>query len=115
MWFSYFHGSVVISSALFCQVVLLLLASTLSASSQAPSTASEWRQFRGNPRLTGVSTSVPPDTLKVIWSYEAGEAILSSPAVADGVVYVGVGNGDLIAVDLRIRKAALEILHQKLR
>ncbi len=36
----------------------------------------------------------------MIWSYQAGEAILSSPAVADGVVYVGVGNGDLIAVDL---------------
>jgi eukaryotic-like serine/threonine-protein kinase len=88
------------SAGLLQATLCLLMASTLLASSQAPSTSSEWRQFRGNPRLTGVAPSVPPDTLKVIWSYQAGEAILSSPAVAEGVVYVGVGNGDLIAVDL---------------
>jgi outer membrane protein assembly factor BamB len=81
-------------------VVLLILVACLPAASQAQPSASEWRQFRGNPRLTGVSSSVPPDTLKVLWSYSAGDAILSSPTVADGVVYVGVGNGDLIAVDL---------------
>lgn len=76
----------------------LLFVASLSASSQSP--ASEWRQFRGDARLTGVSSSTLPDSLKVIWSYKAGDAILSSAAIAEGVVYVGVGNGDLVAVDL---------------
>ena len=77
--------------------VLLLLLATLTATSQSPT--SEWRQFRGNPRLTGVSTSAPPEALKLIWKYQAGEAILGSPAVANGAVYVGVANGDFLAVD----------------
>ena len=62
--------------------------------------ANEWRQFRGNPRLTGVSASTPPATLKLLWTYDAGDVIDSSAAIADGVVYVGGGDGDLIALDL---------------
>ena len=83
-------------------ILLLLLVATLPAVGQAPvvAPANEWRQFRGNPRLTGVSSSVPPATLKVLWTYEAGDVIDSSAAIADGVVYVGGGNGDLIALDL---------------
>src|SRR5688572_14211586 len=80
------------------KLALLLLLAAFPVASQTPA-AAEWRQFRNNPRLTGVSTSAPPATLKVLWTYETKEAILSSPTVADGVVYVGVGNGDLIAVD----------------
>jgi len=64
----------------------------------------QWPQFRGNPRLTGVAVSTPPATLKLLWTYAAGDLIDSSAAIADGVVYVGVGNGDLIAVDLATGK-----------
>src|SRR5262245_21594630 len=59
-----------------------------------------WAQFRGNPSLTGVSTSAPPATLKVIWSIEAGDAIESSAAIADGKVFVGVASGFLLALNL---------------
>ena len=52
------------------------------------------------PRLTGVSASTPPATLKLLWTYDAGDVIDSSAAIADGVVYVGGGDGDLIALDL---------------
>src|SRR4051812_43290064 len=61
----------------------------------------EWPQFRGNPALTGISASVPPQQLKLLWSYEAGDAIESSAAIADGRVFVGVGSGHLIAVGLQ--------------
>jgi len=85
-------------------VVSLLLAVTASLPllGQGPvaAPASEWRQFRGNPRLTGVSASTPPATLKLLWMYDAGDVIDSSAAIADGVVYVGGGDGDLIALDL---------------
>ncbi|MQA30340.1 MAG: PQQ-binding-like beta-propeller repeat protein [Luteitalea sp.] len=62
--------------------------------------ADAWTQFRGSPRLTGVSASAPAPVLKLHWTYDAGEIVESSAAIAGGVVYVGAGNGDLLALDL---------------
>ncbi len=59
-----------------------------------------WVQFRGNAALTGVTASAPPAALTVKWTYEAGDSLDSSPAIADGSVYVGVASGDLLALDL---------------
>ncbi len=59
-----------------------------------------WAQFRGNPALTGVTAAAVPDTLKVAWSYETGDVIESSAAIADGRVFVGVGTGHLVALSL---------------
>ncbi len=83
-------------------ISLSLLVATLPLVAQGPvvTPASEWRQFRGNPQLTGVSASTPPSTLKLLWTYDAGDVIDSSAAIADGVVYVGGGDGNLIALDL---------------
>ena len=84
-------------------LVVVLLASVIPiASAQAPgeTPGSDWTQFRGNPALTGVAATIPPNDLELLWSYETGDVIDSSAAVADGVVYVGVGNGDLLALDL---------------
>ena len=69
-----------------------------SLSSRPPQ--ADWLQFRGNPLLTGVAGGAPSKALTLRWTYEAGEPIDSSAAIADGTVYVGVGSGDLIAVDL---------------
>ena len=66
--------------------------------------ADEWPQFRGNLQLTGVSTSVLPAQLSLLWTYEAGDAIESSAAISGGFVYVGVATGELIAVDLQTGK-----------
>jgi outer membrane protein assembly factor BamB len=65
---------------------------------QAPAAA--WPQFRGSPPLHGTTEAVLPPTLKLLWTYEAGDAIESSAAIADGVVYVGSQSGDLHAVNL---------------
>jgi outer membrane protein assembly factor BamB len=66
-----------------------------------PAAGVDWPQFRGDPTLTGVAPEGPADgQLEVAWSYDTGDAIDSSAAVVDGSVYVGVGNGDLIALDL---------------
>src|SRR5277367_5811641 len=62
--------------------------------------ADDWPQFRGNPGLTGVATSAVPKTLKLLWTFDAGDSIESSAAIADGVVYVGSETADLIAVNL---------------
>jgi outer membrane protein assembly factor BamB len=84
------------------RLLLFLLVSTAAVEGQADRAApvSEWRQFRGTPALTGVSASTPPATLKLLWSYDVGGPIASSAAIAGGVVYVGGGDGDLVALDL---------------
>ena len=67
---------------------------------QTVSPADTWGQFRGGPSLTGVSAATVPDELELLWTFEAGESIDSSAAIADGTVYVGAYTGELIALDL---------------
>ena len=71
---------------------------TADIATTAPADA--WPQFRGNPSLTGVSDTTLPAELTLLWTYEADEAIDSSAAIADGIVYVGTYAGSLIALDL---------------
>ena len=78
-------------------LAVFLLAGVLSA-------ADEWPQFRGNPQLTGVATSALPSSLKLLWTYDAGDTVESSPAIAAGTVYVGVQSADLLAIDLQSGK-----------
>src|SRR5262245_29235102 len=54
--------------------------------------ADAWPQFRGNYNNTGVSPSQLPAELKLLWTYDAGDIIESSAAIAAGVVYVGTAN-----------------------
>jgi outer membrane protein assembly factor BamB len=70
----------------------------------AQAAADAWPQFRGTPELTGVSASNLPAELKLAWSFEAGEAIESSAAIADGAVFVGTQKGELLALDLATGK-----------
>src|SRR5215204_2339068 len=55
---------------------------------QAPQ-ASNWPQFRGDPKLSGVAAADLPAALSLKWTYEGGETIESSAAIVDGVVYAG--------------------------
>ncbi|HXI38922.1 MAG TPA: PQQ-binding-like beta-propeller repeat protein, partial [Bryobacteraceae bacterium] len=64
----------------------------------------EWAQFRGNPQLTGVAVSTLPANLKPVWTYEAGDSIESSAAIAGGAVYVGSQTADLISLELETGK-----------
>src|SRR5438477_8779942 len=66
--------------------------------------ADEWPQSRGNPQLTGIATSAVPADPKLLWTYEAGDAIESSAAISGGAVYVGVQTADLLAIDLATGK-----------
>ena len=80
--------------------ILLLLAPYLvHPGGSAPANA--WAQFRGNPGLTGTSSSALPDKLEVQWTYDCGEPIQSSAAIRDGRVFVGSVSGELSALDLQ--------------
>src|SRR5712691_2548970 len=78
--------------------VLSWLSFSVPLSAQMPAT--NWNQFRGNLRLTGVAPAAPPDSLTLRWTYDAGESIESSAAIVDGAVYVGSSKGELLAIDL---------------
>jgi len=80
--------------------VLAFSVVSLGGAARAQAPADNWTQFRGNARLTGIAAVAPPATPALRWTYEAGEAIDASPAIADGSVYVATSNGDLVAIDL---------------
>ena len=69
-----------------------------TAAAAAPADA--WRQFRGTPGSPASPPARLPRRSSVLWTYDAGDVIDSSAAIVDGVVYVGAGNGDLLALDL---------------
>ena len=78
-------------------LLIVCLAVTVLAQ-EAPS--DNWSQFRGNSSLTGVSQSNVPNTLKQLWTYEAGDSIESSAAIVGGTVFIGSQKGDLVALSL---------------
>jgi outer membrane protein assembly factor BamB len=48
-----------------------------------------WPMFHHDLNHTGYSTSTAPKTNNIAWNYTTGYVVDSSPAVADGVVYIG--------------------------
>ena len=71
---------------------------SMAAAQDTP--ADNWSQFRGNHRLTGVSLSDVPNSLKLLWTYEAGDSIESSAAIVGGTVFVGSQKGELVSLNL---------------
>jgi outer membrane protein assembly factor BamB len=94
------EGWISASSAASAFILAWLVLAPLAAQTPAPA----WSQFRGTARLSGVATAAPPATLAVKWTYDAGESVESSAAIADGVVYVGSTKGELLALDLETGK-----------
>lgn len=77
---------------------LIVFVGVVAMAQEAP--AENWSQFRGNQQLTGVSQSKVPDSLKQVWTYEAGDSIESSAAIVGGTVFVGSQKGELVALSL---------------
>ena len=59
--------------------------------------------FRGNPRHTGVygTGAMPTGSIELVykWRFETGGKVRSTPAVSDGVVFVGSDDANLYAID----------------
>lgn len=79
-------------------LLLIICLAVCAFAQEAP--AENWSQFRGNQSLTGVSQSNVPNSLKPLWTYEAGDSIESSAAIVGGTVFVGSQKGDLVALSL---------------
>lgn len=66
----------------------------------APLGTQSWPSFRGTPQLSGVANGQLPDDIARSWTFETGAAVLSSPTVAEGRVFVGSEDGVLHCLDL---------------
>ena len=67
---------------------------------QSQASSDDWLSFRGNPQLTGVATGELPENLELLWTFETGDGIESTAAIAEGTIYVGALDGYLYAIDL---------------
>ncbi len=76
--------------------VCMACAVLLSTASQADA---DWPMFRGDPQHSGLASLQDATQLQIAWSAELGGSVDSSPAVADGVVYVGNSSGEVVALD----------------
>lgn len=71
---------------------------------KGPTKAYNWPMFRGNITRTGYTPELLAPPLQRRWQYKVGEWVLASPAVSNGVAYVGgrqnrpAQQGKLVAV-----------------
>ena len=76
-------------------IILLSILMALTSSASAADT-----MFRANPQHTGVYDNggiLPTNT--ELWRFKTGNTIYSSPAVSNGIVYVGSDDKNLYAID----------------
>ncbi|HTI70067.1 MAG TPA: PQQ-binding-like beta-propeller repeat protein [Candidatus Limnocylindria bacterium] len=62
--------------------------------------ASDWPMFRGNPALTGVSSTELPDKLALKWSFKTGGPVSSSAAIVGGKVFVASESSNIFCLNL---------------
>jgi outer membrane protein assembly factor BamB len=82
----------------FCS---FFFASSLVILAAAPAaTAQTTAQFHGDAAHTGLYPgSAPSESAKILWRFQTGGRVFSSPVVAGGLVYAGSADGFLYAVD----------------
>ena len=75
-------------------------ASALLLASLSSALAAEPAMFRGDARHGGIYDAAGVTELHgVKWTFHTGAAVISTPAVADGTVYVGSSDHNLYALD----------------
>jgi eukaryotic-like serine/threonine-protein kinase len=74
------------------RILLFVMALTLPAFSQ--------NMFHGNLAHTGVYDSPGPKQFTAVkWTFKAGGPIVTSPTLADGLIYIGAMDGHLYSID----------------
>ncbi len=85
-------------------IIFIVFFTNLTILSIAPSVGSQeysksWPMFRHDLMHTGYSTSAAPSTNQTLWSYTTGSQVQSSPAISNGIVYVGSDDYKLYALN----------------
>ncbi|MHC4883506.1 MAG: outer membrane protein assembly factor BamB family protein [Planctomycetota bacterium] len=77
---------------------LIILTSLLPPFLVAEDVQKDWTIYRGSRGLTGVAKGSLPEQPALLWSFETGEDIASSPVTDGQTVYIGSGDGGLYAI-----------------
>jgi outer membrane protein assembly factor BamB len=89
---------------LLITLIILIIFPTYLASAATGtneiSNTNDWTTFRHDPGHSGYSSSGnPTDSAKLLWSYKTGRMVQSSPAVANGYVFVGSRDSQLFCLN----------------
>ena len=63
-----------------------------------------WPMFHGGAKLQGHTQSVLPDSLRPLWKFKTNGEIKSSPAIYEGLVFIGSADANVYAIDLKTGK-----------
>ncbi len=69
-----------------------------------------WPIFRGDAAMSGVARDPIPDSLDLLWSFDTGAVIVSSPVIGLGKIYIGSTNGRVFALSLGDGRKVWEFL-----
>ena len=72
-----------------------------SATPKPVESHADWPMFRGDAALTGMARGELAVPLKLLWSFKTGGPVNSSAVVAEGRVFIGSGDNNLYALDLK--------------
>jgi eukaryotic-like serine/threonine-protein kinase len=86
---------------LFIVILCLSMFSEFAPRLIAQQSSSDWPMFHANPSHSGVGFGNPVLTPTLLWNYTTGFSVDSSPAVVNGVVYIGSGDGNVYALDAK--------------
>lgn len=87
---------------IFILLLILLVCSTKKEDEKGQQniTTATWHIFRGDSNLSGVAKDKLPDILSLLWSFQTGRAIVSSPIIGLGRVFVSSTDGKVYSVNL---------------
>jgi outer membrane protein assembly factor BamB len=86
--------------------LLLLFLSSLTPIADATSVNDDWPMFRGNPERSGYTTSnTTANSAQFIWKYPTSASVISSPAIADGILVFGCKDCYIYCVNASTGKA----------
>lgn len=81
-------------------LILALLSSGAGSVALAAQTANGVATFQGDAARTGEQPGPAPEGApSLAWQFETGDAVRSSPVIADGTLYIGSNDGFLYALD----------------
>jgi eukaryotic-like serine/threonine-protein kinase len=87
-------------------MAVFLLACLLLSGCASPATASPTAVPTAAPTLAPTPTAAPAPAGTVLWTFQAGNSIWSSPVIRNGRIYFGSDDQSLYAVDLQTHQLA---------
>lgn len=80
-------------------ILILILTMSTGIGIASADDVSNWPMFHHDLALSGYSASDAPSSNATAWIYDTGSLISSSPAVVDGILYIGAMDGNLYAIN----------------